>query len=99
METTLFVCSLIACIIGVLTFVSGLNTKAKSDGAVLQKIDQAISGIEELKKDVRQQGITQQELALAVNSNKEKIQTLFKEIENLDKTNQILMELLAVLKQ
>lgn len=98
MDTVLFICSLIACLIGVLTFVSGMNARAKADGVVLQKIDQAINGIEELKKEVRQQGTRHQDLALTVNSHDEKIHTLFKELSDVNKTNQVLIALLEAIK-
>ena len=35
METTLFICSIIACVIGIATFVVGMNSRAKADGEVV----------------------------------------------------------------
>lgn len=99
MEIVLFICSLVACLIGVFTFISGMNNRAKGDGVVLQKIEQAIEGIEDLKKEVRQQGTNHQELALMVRSHDEKIRTLFKEFEERDKTNQALIGILNSIQQ
>ena len=38
-------CSIIVCIIGILTFIAGISSRAKGDGAVVQKVDQAEVGI------------------------------------------------------
>lgn len=78
METVLFCCSIVACLIGVLTFVVGMNGRSKEDGVLVQKINQAIEGIEELKTDVKQLSTSEQSLALLVNSHEEQIKTLFR---------------------
>ena len=98
MEVILFVCSLVACIIGVLTFVVGMNSRAKNDGVVLQKINQAVDGIEELKSDIK--GLTSQQnsLSLQVSSHEQKIKTLFKNQEDANITNQAILEILRILR-
>lgn len=98
MEDILFVCSLVACIIGVLTFVVGMTSRAKNDGVVLQKINQAVDGIEELKSDIK--GLTSQQnsLSLKANSHEEKIKTLFKNQEDANITNQAILEILRILR-
>lgn len=99
MDTVLFVCSIIACVIGVLTFVVGMNTRAKNDGILVQKINQAIEGIEELKTDVKSVSNNQQSLALMVRSHEEQIKTLFR-MANTDSMNtQALLTIMETLKQ
>lgn len=53
--------SIIGCIVGVLsctvgisTFASAQITKAKQDGILIEKIDQCVRGIEDLKNDVKE---------------------------------------------
>lgn len=99
MDTVLFLCSLVACLIGVLTFISGLNNRAKGDGVVLQKIEQAIAGIEDLKKEVHQQGSNHQALALTVQAHGEQIRTLFREFDEVNKTTQALVAILDAIKR
>lgn len=45
---------IISCIIGVSTFVSAQITKARQDGVMLAKIDQCVTGIDEIKTDVKE---------------------------------------------
>ena len=45
---------IVSCIIGVSTFVSAQVTKAKQDGIQIAKLDQCVSGIEEIKKSVKE---------------------------------------------
>lgn len=98
METILFVCSLLACVVGVLTFVTGLTARAKNDGIVVQKINQAIAGIEELKSDVKTISSTQQSLALAVKSHEEQINTLFHMVRAEETNTQALVTIMDTLK-
>ena len=45
---------IISCTIGVATFVSAQITKAKQDGMLIAKIDQCVSGIEDIKTDMKE---------------------------------------------
>ena len=99
MEYILFVCSIIACLIGVLTFVVGMIGRAKNDGVLVQKINQTIAGIEELKKDLKQVSNSQQSLALLVNSQDEQIKTLFRLYNDSNANSQALLQILDTLKQ
>lgn len=99
METVLFICSLIACVIGIATFVVGMNNRAKADGEVVQKLNQAVSGIAELKTDVKEIKNNQQSLALLVNSHEEQIKTLFHNLNDLNNTHNVLIEILNYIKQ
>lgn len=98
MELLTFVCSIILCLIGVLTFVVGMNNRAKNDGVVVQKINQAIEGIEELKSDVKGLSTSQQSLALLVNSHEEQIKTLFRMNDSSNVNTQALITIMETLK-
>ena len=98
MDYILFVCSIVACLIGILTFVVGMNGRAKNDGIVVQKINQAIEGIEELKSDVKGLTTNQQSLALLVNSHEEQIKTLFNMMHSSDANTQALITIMETLK-
>lgn len=99
METTLFICSIVACVIGIATFVVGMNSRAKADGEVVQKLNQAVSGIAELKTDMKEIKNNQQSLALLVNSHEEQIKTLFHSLNDLNNTHDVLIEILNYIKQ
>lgn len=99
MENITFVCGVIACLIGVLTFIVGMNNRAKADGEVVQKLNQAVIGISELKSDVKDIKRNQQDLALLVNSHEQQIKTLFHNIDDLNNTHNVLIEILTYIKQ
>lgn len=98
MDYILFACSIVACLIGVFTFVVGMNGRAKNDGMIVQKINQAIEGIEGLKSDVKGLSSSQQSLALLVNSHEEQIKTLFRLINAADVNTQALITITETLK-
>lgn len=98
-DTVLFMCSIVACVVGVLTFAAGMVSRAKSDGMVVQKIDQAIEGIEELKEDVKSISKNQQSLALTVTSHGEQIRTLFNSVKSTETTTQALISIMETLKR
>lgn len=99
MDYILFACSVVACIIGVFTFVVGMNGRAKNDGVVVQKINQAIEGIEEMKSDVKGLSSSQQSLALLVNSHEEQIKTLFRMADTSDVNTQALITIMETLQR
>lgn len=99
MDSIVFVCGVIGCLVGVATFVVGMNSRAKADGEVVQKLNQAIAGISELKSDIKDIKSNQQDLALLVNSHEQQIKTLFHNLQDLNNTHQVLIELLNHLKQ
>lgn len=93
MDTVLFICSVIACIIGVLTFVVGMNSRAQNEGILVQKIQQAIDGIEELKNEVKTVASSEQSLALTVQAHEEKIRTLFRMANSVEANTEALMSI------
>ena len=97
-ETVLFICSLVACIIGVLTFVVGMQSRSKNEGVLSQKLEQAIEGIEEIKKDLKSMASIQQQQALDIKSHEEKIKTLYHNADHQDQTNLALTQIADALK-
>lgn len=93
MDTVLFICSVIACIVGVLTFVVGMTSRAKNEGVLVQKIQQAVDGIEELKVEVKAVAASEQSLALTVQSHEEKIKTLFKMANSVEASTEALLSI------
>ena len=94
----MFICSVLTCAIGVLTFIAGMIGRAKNDGVIVQKLNQAIASIEELKTDVKGLTSNQQTLALLVNSHAEQIKTLFKLCNSAEGTAQCLLTIMKSLK-
>ena len=45
---------IIGCAIGVATFTSAQLTKAKQDGVLIEKVDQCVKGIGEIKVDIKE---------------------------------------------
>lgn len=99
MDYILFVCSIVACVIGILTFVVGMNGRSKEDGILVQKINQAIEGIEELKVEVKNVASNEQSLALLVTSHEEQIKTLFRLCNTADVTTQALITIMKTLER
>lgn len=95
MDSIAFACSIILCVIGVATFVVGMNARSKSDGMMLQKLDQAVDGIEDLKTDMKEVKANQHKSDLKLQSHEDQIKTLFKMVSNNDKTDQALLVILS----
>ncbi len=78
------ICGIISCIVGVCTFTVGMISRAKQDGIMDQKLNQAVSGIDEIKVDLKALNQIQLELQLSVRTHEEQIRTLFNEVEKLE---------------
>lgn len=98
MQEILWACSIIACVIGVATFVVGMKQRSTSDGVLLQKVNQALEGIEELKTDSKANMRTQHAIELKLSTHEEQIHTLFNQLQSVDKTSQALLAILEILK-
>lgn len=48
------VVGVVGCVVGVATFISAQLTKAKQDGVMMEKIDQCVKGIGEIKSDMKE---------------------------------------------
>ncbi len=75
---------IISCIIGIATFVTGMNARAQKEGVLEQKINQAIEGIEEIKTEMKSTSTNQNALALLVQSHEEQIKTIFHQVNSID---------------
>ena len=98
MQYISLICSVLLCSVGVATFLVGMNARSKSDGAVVQKLDQAIDGIEELKVDMKEVKDNQHKTDLKIQSHEDQLKTLFKMINNAEHTNQALITIMEILK-
>lgn len=83
-STITFLAGIISCLIGISTFVIGMNSRAQKNGALEQKVDQAVSGIEEIKSELKSTSQAQNSLALQTTSQEEQIKTLFAKVANLE---------------
>ena len=104
-STIALLISLIMCVIGVLTFVSGRMAKAEHNGAMEAKINQALDGIKDIRKKLEENSSTQHTLDIMAHSHEEQIKTLFRMISELraaisesNRTNEILTEVLQELR-
>lgn len=100
--TVVLLGGIISCIIGIATFVAGMNSRAKKDGMLEQKINQAVEGIEEIKKELKSSSKSQGDLALSMKSTEERLKAGFKRIElieqRMDSENQTRDVLINILK-
>lgn len=96
---------IISCVIGVSTFVSGRMAKAERNGSMETKIDQALDGIEDLKKKLEASANNQHAMDLMVRSHDEQIKTLFRShtemramVSENNRTHEALTELLQYVR-
>lgn len=82
-STITLVIGIIGCVIGVSTFVSSLQNKAQNTGVLEQKIEQALQGIDEIKRQVKDSSANQNSMSLTVQSHTEQIKNLFKSVDEL----------------
>lgn len=80
--TVAYIISLIGCAIGVAGFIVGIKSRAKNDGVLQQKLEQALKGIEDIKTDIKNNAVAQNSMALLIRSHDEKINTLKEEMED-----------------
>ena len=73
---------IIGCVIGVATFVSAQLSKAKQDGALMNKVDYLVSGFDELKKEQKERNADQDHVLSEHSIAIENLQTRMKNIEN-----------------
>lgn len=103
--TITLVAGIVSCVIGVSTFITGRMAKAEQNGAMETKITQALDGITAINKKLEAFSNSQQDIQLLTRSNEERIKNLYsitdglkEQIENVSKTNDILSDLLAIIK-
>jgi len=83
--TITLIIGVIGCVVGVSTFVSSLQSKAQNNGVLEQKIEQALQGIDEIKKRVESSATSQANMSLMVQSHTEQIHNLYKIMDELKK--------------
>lgn len=84
LSTITFLGGILSCVIGIATFITGMNSRAQKEGVLEQKINQAIEGIEEIKAEMKSTSRNQNALALLVQSHEEQIKTIFRQLTSID---------------
>ena len=84
-QTITFICGIILCVIGVATFVTGLVSRAKDDGALSNKVDTALKGIDEIKQTLNEQRNWRETIGIELENHEQKIDTLFKKVESIER--------------
>lgn len=84
-QTITFICGVILCVIGVATFVTGLVSRAKEDGALSNKVDTALKGIDEIKQTLSEQRDWRETIGIELENHEQKIDTLFKKVESIER--------------
>lgn len=83
-QTITFICGIILCVIGVATFVTGLVSRAKDDGALSNKVDTALKGIDEIKQTLNEQRNWRETIGIELENHEQKINTLFNKVESIE---------------
>lgn len=81
----------VLCIIGILTFAASFKTGAEDDGALIQKVDQALEGIGELKSDVKDLRAGWQATQLLVKGHDEQLKLLTNIVTEYNANSQVLI--------
>lgn len=84
-QTITFICGVILCVIGVATFVTGLVSRAKEDGALSNKVDTALKGIDEIKQTLSEQRNWRETIGIELENHEQKIDTLFNKVESIER--------------
>ena len=84
-QTITFICGIILCVIGVATFVTGLVSRAKEDGALSNKVDTALKGIDEIKQTLSEQRNWRETIGIELENHEQKIDTLFNKVESIER--------------
>lgn len=104
-STITLLVGVISCIVGIATFISGMVSRAQREGVLEQKINQALEGIDEIKKELKEETRNNRSLETGIKLNEERINTLFHDydfmkgiLETTQSTNQALMEIMNLMK-
>lgn len=76
-DTVVFLISIITCLVGVFTFVSGMLQRSKNDGVLANKVDMALKGIDEIKDSLNENTTWRREISTKVEGHEQNIKTLF----------------------
>lgn len=83
-ETVTFVIGIIMCAIGIASFVVGMTSRAKTDGALSNKVDNALKGIEEIKATISEQRAWREDIGLKLEGHTQQLSTLFRRVSVLE---------------
>lgn len=84
-DTILFMISVITCLIGVFTFISGMMQRSKNDGVLANKVDMALKGIDEIKESLNENTTWRREISNKVEGHEQNIKTLFTKTAEMQK--------------
>ena len=85
-STITFVAGIITCCLGVCTFVMGLITRAKADGVLSEKVDNALEGIKEIQENLKNQQSWREEIGIEIGKQQKEIESIKEDILDLKKT-------------
>jgi len=82
-ETITFVIGVVMCILGICTFVVGMLSRAKQDGALNAKVDNAIQGIAEIQATLKDQRNWREDIGVRIGEITKELEFMNHEIKEL----------------
>lgn len=76
--------SIIMCGIGISTFISSLLNRARNDGSLTAKLEEAVKGIEDIKNELKDFTDWKDHINQIIVEHSEKIETLFRNITRIE---------------
>lgn len=76
--------SIIMCGIGISTFISSLLNRARNDGSLTAKLEEAVKGIEDIKNELKDFTDWKDHINQVIVEHSEKIETLFRNITRIE---------------
>lgn len=84
-QTITFLVGIIACAVGVMTFISGMLQRSKNAGALENKVDTILKKIENIEETLSEHRDLNEEIRVTIAEHEEKIKTVFNRVEALEK--------------
>lgn len=76
--------SIIMCGIGISTFISSLLNRARNDGSLTAKLEEAVKGIEDIKNELKDFTAWKDHINQIIVEHSEKIETLFRNVTRIE---------------
>lgn len=76
--------SIIMCGIGISTFISSLLNRARNDGSLTAKLEEAVKGIEDIKNELKDFTTWKDHINQVIVEHSEKIETLFRNVTRIE---------------
>lgn len=76
--------SIIMCGIGISTFISSLLNRARNDGSLTAKLEEAVKGIEDIKNELKDFTDWKDHINQVIVEHSEKIETLFRNVTRIE---------------